>query len=224
MLPIIGIMMGLYIVTRMVEVVAPNKRKVIKIFSTVALAGNVLGIAFLALSGRNFGESKELIGTSSSTGIDIDSLVASNRPAAPTWTVNESINPVDDSPTAVLSLEASSGTSRMGTPPSLYLRCSSKKTDAFINWHDFMGSDEVSVTSRLGKNEAQTRTWSLSTDNTATFYPGSAVQFIKALAAVDTVVFRSTPYNESPVTAVFAVKGLAEKLGPLQKACGWTMP
>jgi type VI secretion system protein VasI len=38
---------------------------------------------------------------------------------------------------------------------------------------------------------------------------------------VDTLVAETTPYNESPITAIFVVKGLSEKIPPLRAACGW---
>jgi type VI secretion system protein VasI len=110
----------------------------------------------------------------------------------------------------------------MGESPTLILRCSRKKTDAYISWNDFLGGDEASVTTRVGKAQADKRSWQLSTDKTATFYPSGAVSFIKSLMRVDTLVASTTPYNESPVTAIFVVTGLTENIGPLQRACGWT--
>ena len=223
MIPIIGVMIGLYVITRMIELMVSNSRRLIKVIAGITAVGNGLGIVALFSSGSDVStlfdrSSQSRTLTSPFTGID--SLTSSSA-SAPTWTVNESTNPIDDSPTVVLSVEASSGSSRMGNAPTLVLRCSRKKTEAYILWNDYLGSDEVSVTTRIGKNEAQTRSWTLSSDNTATFYPGTDVEFIKALLTTDTLVARTTPYNESPVTAVFSLAGLSDKIAPLQAACGW---
>jgi len=223
MIPIIGLMIGLYVITRMVELMVGNSRLLIKVIAAITAVGNAFGMLALFSSGNDVSSvfdrsSPSPSVTSPRTGFD--SATSSSATSA-AWSVNESTNPIDDSPTVVLSLEASSGRSRMSEAPTLVLRCSRKKTEAYILWNDYLGSDEVSVTTRIGKNEAQTRSWTLSSDNTATFYPGNDVEFIKALLTTDTLVARTTPYNESPVTAVFSVSGLGDKIAPLQAACGW---
>lgn len=222
MIPIIGVMIGLYVITRMVEVIASNSRSFIKVIAGITAVGNGLGIVALVTNGSEvssvFGRRTSAERPTSSL-IGLDSLSSSS--VSPTWTVNQSTNPIDDSPTVILSLEASSGKSRMSQAPTLVVRCARKQTEVYILWNDYLGSDEIAVTTRLGKNEAQTRSWTLSSDNTAAFYPGNDVQFVKALLGADTLVARTTPYNESPVTAVFAVTGLSDKISPLQTACGW---
>ena len=105
--------------------------------------------------------------------------------------------------------------------PTLILRCKSKATDLYVNWNNFLGSDEATVTTRIGREPASKKAWTLSTDNQASFYPGSPVGFIKQLMAGDTLVAMTVPYNESPVTATFVISGLADKIEPLRKACGW---
>jgi type VI secretion system protein VasI len=84
-----------------------------------------------------------------------------------------------------------------------------------------MGSEETTVTTRIGSSPAMTKSWSLSTDSKATFYPGSPVSFIKGLMAADTLVAQATPYSESPVTVTFPITGLTDKIAPLRAACGW---
>jgi type VI secretion system protein VasI len=224
MIPIIGGMIGLYMITRMVELLSGGARPHIKVFAAITAIANVIGIIALMKSGSDL--SSVFGGPSSTPSIvaplsGLDTSFTSNASDEPSWDVRQTTNPIDDSPTVVLSISAASGKSRMGEAPTLILRCSQRETTAYIHWNDFLGSDGVSVTTRLGKKEAQTRTWQLSSDNTATFYPGNTVQFIKALVSADTLVAKTTPYNESPVTAVFAVTGLADKLTPLQTACGW---
>jgi type VI secretion system protein VasI len=146
----------------------------------------------------------------------------SATPSVPQWDVSESTNPIDDTPTVVLSLQASSPSSTtLRDAPRLIVRCKSKETDVYISWSEFLGSDEIIVTTRLGRNAAARRSWSLSTDSRASFYPARPAGFVKQLMAVDTLVAMTTPYNEAPITATFEVTGLSEKIVPLRKACGW---
>jgi type VI secretion system (T6SS) VasI/EvfG family protein len=225
MIPIIGVMIGLYILTRMVELIASSQKPLLRILGAVTAAGSTVGILLLIGTGTSLSDVNFRSSPTATSSATLSSLIDTAPSAADlhaTWGVSESTNPLDDSPTVILRLPAASGRSRMGEAPALVLRCSRKKTDAYINWADFLGSDEATVTTRVGKGRAETGSWTLSTDNTATFYPSGAVSFIKSLMRVDTLVASTTPYNESPVTAIFVVTGLAEKVGPLQKACGWT--
>jgi type VI secretion system protein VasI len=145
-----------------------------------------------------------------------------STPVTPQWELSESSNPIDDSPVVVLSLDASSPQKTiLGAVPTLILRCKSKRTEAYITWSTFLGTDAIRVTTRIGHEPASTRSWSLSSDNQASFYPGDTRTFIKQLAAADTLVAMTTPYNESPVTAIFTITGLEAKVEPLRKACAW---
>jgi hypothetical protein len=136
------------------------------------------------------------------------------------WQVSETRNPLTDSPLVTLVLQANSG--GLMSTPALVLRCRDNKTEVYINWNQYLGSDDlVRVTSRVGTGKASTDSWPASTDNEATFYPASYVGLIKRLINADRFVAQVTPYNESPVTAVFELAGLSEKVTPLRRACHW---
>lgn len=225
MIPTIGVMIGLYILTRMVELFGTSPKRHLKLLASVTGAGSLLGIGALIVNSNVLPD----LGPRHSAAIDVpvsppESVVGTasdTEPTRETWSVSETKNPIDDTPTVVLRLEAVSGRSRFGDAPTLLLRCSSKKTDVYVSWYQFMGSDAVDVTTRIGHGGAITTSWSLSTDNKATFYPGSSVKFIKSLMEADTLVVSATPYSESPVIAIFPLAGLSEKITPLQTACGW---
>ena len=137
------------------------------------------------------------------------------------WNVSIDTNPVDDSKTVTLYLVADSGKSSMlGEPVILFIRCKSLETNIFINWRDYLGS-EASVLTRIGKEKAETRYWNLSTDSQATFFPRNEIDFLKKLLVVDSFVAQVTPYSESPVTAVFDIKGLENAIQPVRKTCNW---
>lgn len=224
MIPIIGIMIGLYVVTRMTELVGTSTKSHVRILASIALVGNVLGMILLFSRSTDQSAMGEAIGT----GVPSPRPMALAPDSSPTvhgrtttWEASQSTNPLDDSPIVTLMLTASSGAASNGDAPTLILRCKSKTTEAYIAWDAYLGSDATEVTTRLGKSSAERRSWGLSTDNSSTFYPGNPVAFVKGLLQVDTLVARTTPYAASPITAVFSVSGLAEHVGSLEKACGW---
>lgn len=135
------------------------------------------------------------------------------------WVVDAKTNPIDDSKTVTLLLTADEGSSRWGKPVVLVARCQSNATDLFIAWNDYLGS-EADVLSRVGEAKAVTRRWSVSTDHKATFHP-SPITFLKSMMEADKLVAQVTPYNESPVTAVFNTSGLKNAIKPLRETCNW---
>ncbi|MBA7537725.1 hypothetical protein ES705_29994 [subsurface metagenome] len=77
------------------------------------------------------------------------------------------------------------------------------------------------MTCRIGSDKPQRKRWSLSTDSKATFYPDSPEGFIARLLMVEKLVLQVTPYSESPITAVFDVRGLQETAQPYNDIHGW---
>lgn len=137
------------------------------------------------------------------------------------WTVKIDVNPVDDSKRASMVLAADTGNSRFGDVVSLIVRCSSRELNVYINWNDYLG-DSAEVLTRVGSAKATTTRWPLSTDSQATFYPNNPKTFINQLLRVDRLVAQVTPYNESPVTAIFDLTGMDMALEPVRDACGWS--
>lgn len=142
------------------------------------------------------------------------------------WNLSVDTNPVDDSQTVVLATRSAEGSTRarFGDDFSLILVCRSGELNAYINWNDYLGSDNTQVTYRIGTSPAQTDTWYLSTDSTATFFSVNAPatrSFIEKLAGADNgrLVAQVTPYNENTSTAIFDVSGLSELLEKLYESC-----
>ena len=136
------------------------------------------------------------------------------------WLLQDEVNPIDDSRTVTLILVAGEGASSFNRPIALILRCGSGETQVYINWNDYLGSS-ARVTYRVGSLDAETRSWGLSTDSQATFYPRDEVDFINSLMGASSFIAQVTPYNESPKTAIFDTAGLAEAIVPLRETCGW---
>ncbi|WP_171040643.1 type VI secretion system-associated protein TagO [Marinobacter alexandrii] len=137
------------------------------------------------------------------------------------WQLTEEKNPLDDTKTLVLSLVAESGSNRRGQKPVLFIRCRSNKTEMWISWEDFLGSDNPKVTTRIGGSEAKTRAWDVSSTKTSSFYPRSPVLALQRIMKADQFVAQVTPYNENPITAIFQISGLDSAIKPLRKNCNW---
>lgn len=145
------------------------------------------------------------------------------------WQTQVGVNPMDDSKTVVLVLQADEGRSRMGSPITFYARCKSNTTEVYINWHDYLGddyrdvySDSKDVQVRIGTQPARNQVWGVSTDNEATFAPEWAGSLLQQMVGQEKMVVSTTPYSESPVTAVFNIRGLEHHLGELADTCGWS--
>lgn len=134
------------------------------------------------------------------------------------WRITNTVNPLTDEARVVLSLTADEGNSVLNTR-RLILRCDSGQTDAYISWGDYLG-DNGRVTYRIGQAEPVDRILNLSNDNTATFI-SPASNFIVSLMRANRFVARITPYNDSPVTAVFNTTGLSDAVMDLRRACNW---
>jgi type VI secretion system protein VasI len=135
------------------------------------------------------------------------------------WNVSVDVNPIDDSQTVTLILDSNSKTNRYRKAPYMVLRCKSNETNLYIGWNDYLGS-KADILTRVGTNKANTSRWSLSTDKKASFHP-KAIPFIKEMLKSNKLIAQVTPYNESPVTAVFDTSGLNNVIKPLRDTCGW---
>ncbi len=74
---------------------------------------------------------------------------------------------------------------------------------------------------RLDKESAVTKAWSISTDNKAVFVSGSNIAFAKQFMEHQSLLAQITPYGESPVMANFDLVGLTDAIKPLRDACKW---
>jgi type VI secretion system protein VasI len=145
------------------------------------------------------------------------------------WQIQHDINPVDDSERVTMVLEANSGTSQWGNPVVFVARCQSNKTEAYIDWGEYLGDDSYDVyedwkyvTIRIGEQKATKQQWGVSTDGEATFAPDWAGDLLKEMATANTFLAQTTPHSESPVTAIFDTGAMAAGLQLLAKTCNWS--
>lgn len=150
------------------------------------------------------------------------------------WIYSRETDPINDTTIIAFILYSDSGRSVFGKPIRLVLRYQSGKksgkTELYINWYDYLSGDITSVTYRFGTEKAKTGYWTISTDNTATFYstdflniPSSkhTIKFIRELMRVDRFVAKTTPYNENPTTAVFDTRGLRNAVEQFNDILHW---
>ncbi len=132
------------------------------------------------------------------------------------WHSSVKIDPIDDSRVASYILQADSGESVWGDPIYLIIRETDGFCELYINWDDYLGSDEVTVTHRVGTRTPVVQSWELSTDNQASFYPWNGepdiISLLVELMSADQFIARCTPYNENPITAIFDIRGLAQEM------------
>ena len=133
------------------------------------------------------------------------------------WGISVQNNPLDDTATTIAYIAATEGQSEFGKPVQMFARCKSDALEAYLSWGDYLGSDQISVTYRFDSEKAINAQWSLSTDSTATFVP-NAEEFLRKVADSQQLVVQTTPFNSSPVTAIFDLTGSREAVSKVSKA------
>jgi type VI secretion system protein VasI len=177
------------------------------------------------------------------------SHVASTPETGPTasdkWRVTESRSPMDDSKTVVLSLDSEDLIQGPigSVKPTLIVRCQEKKTAVYVVTgmaarieEDVDGgpSDYHKVRLRIDDGVASPESWTEATDHRALFasdevydtnghYAGTGgrIGFAKRLAGATTLIFEFTPFDGSPQTARFNLRGLDTHLDKVAEACSW---
>ncbi|MGH9145242.1 MAG: type VI secretion system-associated protein TagO [Vicinamibacterales bacterium] len=108
--------------------------------------------------------------------------------------------------------------------PLLVVRCQSRNTEVFVvtssaaSFEKNAGRHTVHV-GFDGSGETQ-EVWEDSVDSQQLFAP-DGVGLTRRIAEARTMTFRFTPFNASPVTAEFNVRGFDEHLQAVAKTCRW---
>jgi len=136
------------------------------------------------------------------------------------WQTSTDTDPLTDKSIHYATLEATDGRGRYGEKVEMTVRCKNGKTDAFVHWSTFLGTDSITVTSRIDKLQAEKSSWNISTDRKASFMP-SPVATLKRLAIGSSYTVNLTPYGESPITAIFDITGAEEAFKDIRRDCKW---
>ncbi|MEX0623211.1 hypothetical protein [Saccharospirillum sp.] len=129
-------------------------------------------------------------------------------------------------------LRSDRGLNRRRNPIELELTCDSTQPEDYqlvLNWGEFLPSSRPEVTTRIGQGTSVTGTWQADRFRERTIFPGvesgfSKVELINQLEAEAeagnaTLVFRTTPYNYTAITAVFDMTGFTDVIRPMRASC-----
>lgn len=129
-------------------------------------------------------------------------------------------------------LRSDRGLNRRRNPIELELTCDSTRPGDYrlvLNWGEFLPSTKPEVTTRIGQGDSVTGSWQADRFRERTIFPGPESGYSKAElvneleaeaeAGNTTLVFRTTPYNYTPITAVFDVTGFTDVIQPMRASC-----
>ncbi len=136
------------------------------------------------------------------------------------WTISVDEDPITDAKKVSALLRSNDYAETRSGKTFLVIRCYLNDIEAYVSFDDYM-TDSAVVDSRIDKQTPEKLVWQSSTDKTAVFYPRNAKLLLRSLFSADRFVVRATPYNESPKTLIFDVKGLHNAIYQHGDACKW---
>ncbi len=154
-------------------------------------------------------------------------IAAAQEPSK--WVFDQRTDPLTDKQRYFFILTADSGANEYGDKPTLILRSDGEDLELYINWKTYLGNDTDDykyegkyVTTRVDSDQPTTSLWDNSTDNKASFCPWVDVpDLVRRLGEGTKLVARCTPYDASPITAVFDIRGLKALSMPYNGVLGW---
>jgi hypothetical protein len=196
----------------------------------------ILGAVGAAMGGHGVGSQPPRGSTTKSTSpAETPATTTPSTPARPTvppaptgkWRSSESRSQMDDTKTVVFSLEAENVIEGWLAKhrPSLIVRCQERSTNAYVVTNmaanpELGEHQRHTVQVRFDDEQPRSQMWNASTDDKALFAP-SAVTFARSIAKAQRLRVRFTPFNASPQTIEFDVRGFNEHLPTLAKTCEW---
>lgn len=165
--------------------------------------------------------------------LTVDSIYAQKRQSPPkktlpteqTWKVKTSKSDMTDQIEVVLTLKADNTVVGIIEPvrPVLILRCKEGKFEVFVNSGFILDSDidsETKVRIRMDDDVPFVDTWSISTDNMATFCNEPAEFLERVLLKCKKLRIGMRPFDATERVATFNVRGLEMHISTLIAACG----
>ena len=135
------------------------------------------------------------------------------------WIIDITESPLNDAKEVVIMRFSNDFESRR-SQAVLMLRCQRDKTDAFVSWDEYLGSNNMKVAYRIDKEEAKSVWWNASSNGQASFIP-KPISFIKSLEGKESIYIEDEKYRGGRVSATFNISGIEEVIEPLKKACNW---
>ena len=88
------------------------------------------------------------------------------------------------------------------------IRHSLGKTELYVCVREYLGMESTSVIYRVGKADAISAEWGISSSGKSAFFNGDIDQLITDMCEAEQFVVQITPYGEIPGTTVFDIRGL----------------
>lgn len=129
------------------------------------------------------------------------------------WTVSKETNPVTGKVTVYAESDA-------GNNQAMVIRETGRKVELFINTNEFLettnniNSGLVGITYRIDKGKPVHQHWSLSSDDTALFYPGNPAHLIEKLRSAKIFYFQFPPAGKVPEVITIDVDHLPKAVVP----------
>jgi len=90
---------------------------------------------------------------------------------------------------------------------SLIIRVKSGKIEIYVSWGGFISTEPVQVSYKIGDYDNEKEIWALSSDYEGTFAKETQNLLIQ-LSTSEIAYFRTTPFQENPITYSFNISGL----------------
>lgn len=141
-------------------------------------------------------------------------------------------DPITGQTLHTLTIRSDRGLNGRGNPIILEMACDSTRPgtyDLTLRWEDFLDSSTPEVTTRLGQSASVTEEWETDRSRESSIFTDTPEGYTKdslmetLISEIEngnaTVVFRATPYNDEPITAVFDFNGFLEVIQPMRESC-----
>ncbi|MCG8694661.1 MAG: hypothetical protein MI806_25930 [Minwuiales bacterium] len=145
-------------------------------------------------------------------------------PAAAEWEISRSLSPIDDSEQVSISKFAQdSYRDRAGQEihPSLHVTCTEGYLGFYVYTGLYMGRDEVPVTHRWDKQEAEVTYWKISNTGLSIFVPWEW-QWLEEVykKKYRKMTVRFTPFRDNSRTVFFDLNGMHDLIPQVAEPCG----
>ncbi len=108
---------------------------------------------------------------------------------------------------------------------TLVINCTDNKTEVYISTDCYLSDSDYDydygeVAYKIDDGSIRTSGFTASISNKALFAP-SPIPLTRSLFDHDKITMRFRPYGENQETITFNIKGLKQRIKPLQQACNW---
>ncbi|MHA7880782.1 MAG: hypothetical protein ACX931_13385 [Saccharospirillum sp.] len=162
----------------------------------------------------------------------IERETANERRDVGKFNYESTFDPITGEEQFQLTIRSDRGLNPRGNPIVLEWRCDSTQPGDYrleLIWQSFLNSANPEVLTRIGDEDPVIGRWQAGRLRETSLFEGGdtgfgKTEFVDALLdQIDsgnaTLVFRTQPYNRSPITAVFDFSGFPDLIQPMRESC-----